>query len=258
MIMYLSNPIPDQGRYEEFKGRLTEVMNTYINHTRSLLNSIKNKITSVRNEYDSDMVNKSIEIINEFSEKVIVNNYDRDFILKHGKESGKNVEILLQEIKKIQISLRTYFACDPVKVVYDVLKSASAELDSNNIVLKELSLTGQPSNLAHITSDDLRTIIEELITNASYAMKDSISKVLIIKIEKQDEKTIIDIRDTGKGISQENFEKVFSREFSSKAGGGFGLYYIKRTFEKYGAKIYVLGSEIGKGTTFRIELKSVN
>jgi signal transduction histidine kinase len=67
---------------------------------------------------------------------------------------------------------------------------------------------------------------------------------------------IIDVADTGKGISKVNIGKVFNPGFSTKKRGwGLGLTLTKRIIEQYHkGQIYVLHSDLGKGTTFRIIL----
>ena len=69
-------------------------------------------------------------------------------------------------------------------------------------------------------------------------------------------KVWIEVKDTGKGIARKNFKKVFSPGYTTKKRGwGLGLTLVKRIIEEYhGGKIYVKESDIGKGTTFRIEL----
>ena len=68
----------------------------------------------------------------------------------------------------------------------------------------------------------------------------------------------IDITDTGKGISKANMQKVFAPGFSTKKRGwGLGLTLAKRIVEEYhNGKLFVKSSEVGKGTTFRIVIKS--
>ena len=69
----------------------------------------------------------------------------------------------------------------------------------------------------------------------------------------------IEVRDTGKGIAKKNFKTVFNPGYTTKKRGwGLGLTLVKRIIEEYhGGKIFVKESELGKGTTFRIELKRV-
>lgn len=68
---------------------------------------------------------------------------------------------------------------------------------------------------------------------------------------------VIDITDTGKGISKANLQKVFTPGYSTKKRGwGLGLALAKRIIEEYhDGRLYVKHSEVGKGTTFRIALK---
>ena len=70
---------------------------------------------------------------------------------------------------------------------------------------------------------------------------------------------MIDVKDTGKGIEHKNIQNVFRPGFTTKKRGwGLGLSLAKRIVEEYHkGKIFVLNSEIGKGTTFRIILKGV-
>ncbi len=98
-------------------------------------------------------------------------------------------------------------------------------------------------------------VIENLLKNALDAMegKGSIS----ITIKNETANTIIDVTDTGKGISKQNITNVFKPGFTTKKRGwGLGLSLSKRIIEQYHkGELYVKHSELGKGTTFRIVLK---
>ena len=65
---------------------------------------------------------------------------------------------------------------------------------------------------------------------------------------------VLEISDTGTGISPEDQKKIF-RPFYSKGpkGTGLGLAIVHRTIERHRGSIYVK-SELGKGTTFTIKL----
>ncbi len=69
----------------------------------------------------------------------------------------------------------------------------------------------------------------------------------------------IDVTDTGKGIPRSKFITVFQPGYTTrKRGWGLGLSLTKRMIENYhNGQIFVKDSEIGKGTTFRITLKSI-
>ena len=64
----------------------------------------------------------------------------------------------------------------------------------------------------------------------------------------------IEIIDTGMGISEENKDKIFEHDFSTKGEGrGYGLWKTRHTIEKYSGKITVTSQE-GKGTSVNIFL----
>lgn len=69
---------------------------------------------------------------------------------------------------------------------------------------------------------------------------------------------LIDVADTGKGIAHKDFATVFKPGYTTKQRGwGLGLSLAKRIVEEYHhGRIYVKNSELGRGTTFRIELRA--
>lgn len=97
-------------------------------------------------------------------------------------------------------------------------------------------------------------VIENLCKNAVDAMEGE--GTITLFMQEQQDKAIIEVSDTGKGISRKNISNVFKPGFTTKKRGwGLGLSLAKRIVEEYHkGKIYVKISEIGKGTTFRIEL----
>jgi signal transduction histidine kinase len=68
---------------------------------------------------------------------------------------------------------------------------------------------------------------------------------------------VVEVQDTGKGIAKNHFSSVFQPGFTTKQRGwGLGLSLAKRIIEEYHrGRIFVKQSELGRGTTFRIELR---
>lgn len=97
-------------------------------------------------------------------------------------------------------------------------------------------------------------VAENLCKNAVDAMSGSGS--IHISLYNTDDQVFLEFRDTGKGILKSNFKNVFKPGFTTKKRGwGLGLSLAKRIIEDYHhGSIFVNSSEIGKGTTFRIEL----
>ena len=98
-------------------------------------------------------------------------------------------------------------------------------------------------------------VIENLLKNALDAMEGKGSISITIKNEATN--IIIDVTDSGKGISKQNIANVFKPGFTTKKRGwGLGLSLSKRIIEQYHkGELFVKNSEPGKGTTFRIVLK---
>lgn len=98
-------------------------------------------------------------------------------------------------------------------------------------------------------------VIENLCKNAIDAMNGEGN--IAIHVAQTAERVYIDVEDTGKGIAKSHFQSVFSPGFTTKKRGwGLGLSLAKRIVESYHkGRIFVKHSELGKGTTFRIELR---
>ena len=141
----------------------------------------------------------------------------------------------------------------------------------NEIALRSLEymksrVSGKVEFIMNMSPDDhgvllsaplFEWVMENLTKNAVDAMGGS--GTITITTGKDKEKVWIEVKDTGKGIARKNFRNVFSPGFTTKKRGwGLGLTLVKRIIEDYhGGRIFVKESEVGKGTTFRIELPGV-
>ncbi len=98
-------------------------------------------------------------------------------------------------------------------------------------------------------------VIENLIKNAADAMKNG--GTIGLKIQDNKKNVYLDISDEGTGITAKNIKKIFKPGFTTKRRGwGLGLSLARRIVEEYHyGRIFVLNSEVNKGTTFRIVLK---
>lgn len=109
---------------------------------------------------------------------------------------------------------------------------------------------------ARISKPLFEWVIENICKNAIDATNGSGN--IDFEIRNIDNKIIIEITDSGKGIERNKFKTVFKPGYTTKSRGwGLGLSFAKRIIEEYhNGRIYVKSSEIGLGTTFVIELPS--
>lgn len=98
-------------------------------------------------------------------------------------------------------------------------------------------------------------VVENLCKNAIDAMDGVGSIAVLAGVEGN--MVVVEVSDTGKGIPKNKFRTVFTPGFTTKKRGwGLGLSLAKRIVEEYHhGRIFVKNSELGRGTTFRIELK---
>ncbi|WBX71797.1 sensor histidine kinase [Tenacibaculum retecalamus] len=150
----------------------------------------------------------------------------------------------LPKLKEYNIVLET-------QVAFNYLKTRSSKQIN-------FSFSSDKKTLSTLLNIELYGwVIENLIKNSIDAMQGKGSISLDIK---ETTKLIkITVTDSGKGIQKSQFKQIFKPGFTTKKRGwGLGLSLSKRIIEDYhSGKIYVLKSEIGKGTTFEIQLNKV-
>lgn len=118
----------------------------------------------------------------------------------------------------------------------------------------KITIVGEDLHTLNLCVPLFEWVIENLTKNAVDAMEGQGD--FSISIEKIKDQLIIDLKDTGKGISKKDFKKVFKPGFTSKKRGwGLGLSLVRRIIEDHHhGKIFVKSSEVGAGTVFRIEM----
>ncbi len=146
----------------------------------------------------------------------------------------------------------------PEPIPSDLNKCMQNSLDYlEKRISRKVALHFEPeTNVQVLLSESLFSwVVENLTKNAVDAMAGQ-GDIYYVVTEKNST-VYLDITDTGKGIPKSKFKTVFTPGYTTKSRGwGLGLSLVKRIIESYHAgKIYVKSSEIGKGTTFRIELK---
>lgn len=142
-----------------------------------------------------------------------------------------------------------------------VIECASSYMRSRISSRIDLTIDLHPAPLTVMVSAPLfEWVMENLIKNAVDAMEGS-GSINISTDTDSGGHPYVQVSDTGRGISRKNFKTIFNPGYTTKKRGwGLGLTLAKRIIEQYhSGKIYVLSSEPGRGTTFRIDFpKSPN
>lgn len=160
----------------------------------------------------------------------------------------------LTSIKQSQVQKISKVIEDPSVGALLVGKSVRcAELNVNLNFEKDTHLYREDISLP---SGDLVTIIGNLIENALDSLNESDKqpKELNVGIFTKAHAMIINVDDTGMGISEEIMDQIYKKGFSTKGEGrGTGLYIIKQLIDKYNGTISV-DSEVGMGSSFTVTL----
>jgi signal transduction histidine kinase len=112
--------------------------------------------------------------------------------------------------------------------------------------------TPESDVVANIDPRLIKQTVLNLMINALQAMPGG--GELILSLSETPTVAVIDIIDTGSGISPEALDKIFQAYYSTKKGGtGLGLAMAQRIAKEHGGALTV-SSEVGKGSNFRLEL----
>lgn len=164
------------------------------------------------------------------------------------------LEVISERFSKIgsEPKLEPLPIYDIVNEVVEYLKTRSSNKVTFN--LQEF-LIHSKATMVPINAQLFTWVIENVCKNAIDAM--SGNGIINLELNEDEKNIIVDISDTGKGISKSNFKNVFRPGFTTKKRGwGLGLSLAQRIIEHYhNGKIFIKSSILNQGTTFRILLK---
>jgi len=86
------------------------------------------------------------------------------------------------------------------------------------------------------------------------SMKDSSHRHLTVEVTRSGKEVGLRVTDTGRGIPKDQQDAIFNSRFSSRRGGGRGLYRSREILGRWGSEILMTDSRAGKGTTFVVQL----
>ncbi len=182
--------------------------------------------------------------------EVLRENYPDDVFLPEMSKDVKRLERIAERFSKIGSipELKPEDLCAVVKHTVDYM-----ERRTSHRVKITCHMPNHPV-MVKLISSLFEWVLENLCKNAVDAM--SGSGFIDLRLTEGVGTVAIEVSDTGKGILKSQHRSVFQPGFTTKARGwGLGLSLAKRIVEEYHkGRIYVKWSEVGKGTTFRIDV----
>ena len=185
--------------------------------------------------------------------EILKENYPEDELLPDMEQDVKRLERIAERFSKIGSKP------EPVETsMNEVLDHVIEYMDKRTS--KKVAIRGHyPAHpvIVSVNASLFEWVIENLCKNAVDAMDNGAGKIDLWLLE-ENETVAVEVADNGKGIRKKDVKNVFRPGFTTKKRGwGLGLSLAKRIVEEYHkGRIYVKYSELGRGTTFRIELKN--
>ncbi len=175
--------------------------------------------------------------------------------------SKQAVQVLDKEIDRLDQVVKRFLdftrpmdvrleATQLAELLKEVLEIAKPQLQKSNIQLAQLLPIDVPE--VYVDRALLKQAVLNLVLNAAEAMPNGGQLRLVLS--RRGEMAEITVGDTGKGIPLENQQRIFQLFFTTRPGGsGIGLASAFRIVQLHNGSIDFT-SEVGRGTTFRIEL----
>lgn len=183
--------------------------------------------------------------------EILKEQYPEDSLIPEMSQDVKRLERIAERFSKIG-SLP-----EPVdSSMNDVLEHVAAYMDRRTSKKVEI-VRRVPDHdvIVKMNASLFEWVVENLCKNAVDAMEGS-GRIVLTLMDESD-RVVIEVADNGKGIRKKDLKNVFTPGFTTKKRGwGLGLSLARRIVEEYHTgKIFVKQSEVGVGTTFRIEMR---
>lgn len=245
--------------YEDMRMRLKETQEEKADQeqkNRELISNIshdlKTPITSIKGYVEGilDGVADTPEKMDKYVRTIYNKATDMDRLINE-LTTYSHVENDRIPYKFLRINVADYFD-DCVEEVGLDLEQRGIEFNYTNMISPETLVIADP--------EQLKKVINNIISNSVKYM-DKSHKVIEIRILDEIDSIRIEIEDNGKGIPQQDLQRIFDRFYrtdtsrnSAQGGSGIGLSIVKKIIEDHGGYIWATGKE-GEGTCMHFVLR---
>ncbi len=177
--------------------------------------------------------------------------YPKDELLPEMDKDVKRLQLIAERFSKIG-SLPEPVETSMKEVLGHVVDYMDRRTSSQ---VKMICVFPEQDIIVRMNASLFEWVVENLCKNAVDAMEGK--GTITLTLSDTVNEAIVEVQDTGKGIRKKDLGNVFTPGFTTKKRGwGLGLSLARRIVEEYHkGRIFVKQSEVGKGTTFRIEMK---
>lgn len=227
-----------------------KTLEEYINDIRCLITEYDTLLQRCIGISDED-VSCIVKNIEEFKEKI-----DVVFLLHDIAQIFKETQDGMRRISKIVRDIKEFSHAGSDKPEYtDVNKGLESTL---NIVWNEIKYKAEVKTLygdipqVLCYSQQLNQVFMNILVNAAHAIEGR--GVITLRTFSENGNVVIEISDTGKGISPEHLSRIFEPFFTTKPvgmGTGLGLSVAYAIIKKHNGEITV-DSKVGAGTRFQV------
>jgi PAS domain S-box-containing protein len=178
-----------------------------------------------------------------FDEAFRLNNIVNDVLDLSKIESGR-IRLYLQD-------------CSINEIIKSCISSNQQLIANSRVQVKQALAPGLPS--IRVDRDRIMQVVINILSNAVKFTQEGGTITVQTGLYKDNERALVSISDTGTGIKESDFKKVFEKfvqidnAMPYTKGTGLGMPISKELIESHGGKIW-FESEFGRGTTFHFTL----
>lgn len=174
---------------------------------------------------------------------------EQEEILGKDWKSKKKALDLIKKVSK----LRKANEEEPEEVELNPILQSSVDKYRPEASQRDMKITVEKTNATVKAGSFLDELLSNIVINSVIHSKGSEVRV---QVDESKEHVVISVEDDGKGIPDEDKDKIFEKRFKSDetGGTGMGLYLVKQIAKSYGGNIEVEDSDLG-GARFDIYLE---
>ena len=236
----------ESARLRREKERMRENFVTLVTHQlRSPLACVKQYLVVILGEYAGEVLSKQKEMIEKASKQV-------DSLLRLISDwldiSHIDAGNLMKKFEPVDLTL---VLSETLQLLVPLANARKVTINSN---------LHDDIPMVQGDRESLKQAFTNLISNGIYYNREG--GTVTVSTRENEGDLVLEICDTGIGISRDNLHFIFEEFFRVKneetrrtSGSGLGLPIAKRIIEAHDGAISV-ASEVGKGTTFRVALRT--